>query len=293
MEIIFPLPVGYLVLFQEKESEKMITIKSQREIDEMYQSGQILASIHVALRDYIRPGLTTKQVNDFVHKKILEAGATAPQIGFEGYEFATCTSVNDEICHGLPSNRVLKNGDMVKVDFCVDLNGALSDSCWCYIVGEASDELKRLYDVTKTAMYLGIKQAKIGNRIGDIGHAIQTYVEAQGYSVVRDFIGHGIGPTIHEEPAVYHYGEAHKGLRLKEGMTITVEPMVNTGGWEAEMVGNGWTAVTADGGMSCQFEHTFAITKDGPFITTLQDDITHDGDREEAEARAPKELMGE
>lgn len=271
----------------------MITIKSPREIEDMYTSGQVLASVHVALRDYIRPGLTTMDVNNFVDKKIREAGAIPAQIGFEGYKYATCTSVNDEICHGLPSNRVLKDGDMIKVDFCVDLNGALSDSCWCYIVGKGTDELQRLYDVTKTAMYLGIQQAKIGNRIGDIGHAIQTYVEAQGYSVVKDFVGHGIGPTIHEEPAVYHYGVAHKGLRLKEGMTITVEPMVNLGGWESEMVGNGWTAVTADGSLSCQFEHTFAITKDGPFITTLQDHLTHDGDKEVAEARIPKDLLGE
>ena len=137
-------------------------------------------------------------------------------------------------------------------------------------------QIDHLYEVTKKALYLGIQQAKVGNRIGDIGHAIQTYVESEGLSVVRDFIGHGIGPTIHESPAVPHYGEPGKGLRLKEGMVITIEPMVNTGTWKAEMESNGWTAHTLDGGLSCQFEHTLAITKDGPRILTLQKDHAED-----------------
>lgn len=256
--------------------KRMITLKSKREIDAMAESGALLASIHVALRDYIKPGVTTAQINAFVQQKIEEAGASAPQIGYEGYQFATCTSVNAEICHGFPRNIPLKSGDMVKVDFCVDLKGALSDSCWCYIVGEATPQLDKLYEVTKKAMYLGIQQAKVGNRIGDIGHAIQTFVESQGFSVVRDFIGHGIGPTIHESPAVPHYGLPGKGLRLKEGMVITIEPMVNTGTWHSEMEENGWTAHTRDGGISCQFEHTLAITKDGPRILTLQEDHQED-----------------
>ena len=152
----------------------------------------------------------------------------------------------------------------------------MSDSCWSYIVGETTPELDRLYEVTKKALYLGIQQAQVGNRIGDIGHAIQTYVEKEGFSVVREFIGHGIGPTIHESPSVPHYGEPGKGLRLKEGMVITIEPMVNTGTWKSEMESNGWTAHTLDGGLSCQFEHTLAITKDGPRILTLQPDHTED-----------------
>ena len=166
--------------------------------------------------------------------------------------------------------KVLKNGDLIKVDMCVDLKGAISDSCWSYVVGEASPEVKRLMEVTKKALYLGIEQAKVGNRIGDIGHAIQTYVEGEGYGVVRDFIGHGIGPTIHEAPSVPHYGEKGKGLRLKEGMVITIEPMVNTGTWKMKMDKNGWTAYTQDGGLSCQYEHSLAITKDGPRILTSQ-----------------------
>lgn len=249
----------------------MITLKSQREIEAMEESGQILANIHVSLRDFIKPGITTMDINNFVDKAIRDAGAIPEQIGFEGYEFATCTSVNDEICHGFPSKKeVLKDGDLVKVDTVVNYNGAMSDSCWSYIVGESNPTLDRLKEVTKKAMYLGIEQAQVGNRVGDIGHAIQTYVEAEGFSVVREFVGHGIGPTMHEGPAVAHYGVAGKGLRLKEGMTITIEPMVNTGTWKSKMDKNGWTARTQDGGLSCQFEHTLAITSEGPKILTLQ-----------------------
>lgn len=250
----------------------MITLKSPREIEAMDTSGSLLADVHIALRDFIKPGITSWDIEEFVDNYITSHGGVAAQKGFEGYKYATCVSINDEICHGFPRKTVLKNGDLVKVDMCVDLKGALSDSCWSYVVGEATDEIKHLMDVTKKAMYLGIEQAVIGNRIGDIGHAIQTYVEGENFSVVREFIGHGIGPTIHEGPSVPHYGEAGKGLRLKEGMIITIEPMVNTGTWKSKMDDNGWTARTQDGSLSCQYEHTLAITKDGPRILTSQGD---------------------
>lgn len=250
----------------------MISLKSQREIELMKESGTILADIHVALRDFIKPGVTTKAIDKFVQDRIEGQGAVAAQIGYQGYQYATCTSVNDEICHGFPSDYVLKSGDIVKVDFCVDLDGGISDSCWCYAVGEISEDHQRLMDVTLKALELGIEQAKVGNRIGDIGHAIQTYVEAQGFGVVRDFVGHGIGPTIHEEPMIPHYGEAGKGIRLKEGMTITIEPMITTGTWKMQMDDNGWTARTRDGGFCAQYEHSLAITKDGPIIMTQQKD---------------------
>ena len=248
----------------------MITLKSPREIEAMAKSGEILAGIHVQLRDFIKPGLTTAQVDKFVQDKIEAAGAVAAQIGYEGYKYATCTSVNDEICHGFPSNYVLKDGDIVKVDFCVDLAGAISDSCWTYAVGQVSPENQALMEVTKEALYKGIEAAQVGNRIGDIGHAIQTYAEAKGYGVVRDFIGHGIGPTIHEEPGIPHYGTKGKGLRLKEGMTITIEPMITTGTWQMKMDNNGWTARTRDGGNCAQYEHSLVITKEGPRILTKQ-----------------------
>ena len=250
----------------------MLTLKSNREIEQMTESGRILASIHEQLRERIKPGVRTRDIDKFVQQQIESHGAVAAQIGYQGYEYATCISVNDEICHGFPSNYRLKEGDVVKVDFCVDLNGAISDSCWCYAVGEVSPEHQELMEVTKECLYRGIEQAVVGNRIGDIGHAIQEYAESKGFGVVRDFIGHGIGPTIHEEPQVPHYGLAGKGLRLKEGMTITIEPMITTGTWKIKMDPNGWTARTRDGGYCAQYEHSIAITADGPIIMTEQAD---------------------
>lgn len=250
----------------------MITLKSPREIEMMGESGRLLASVHEALRAFIKPGITSWDIEVFVRDMIEKNGGIAAQIGYEGYKYATCCSINDEICHGFPRKQVLKSGDLIKVDMCIDLKGAMSDSCWAYVVGESTPEIDKLMAVTKHALYLGIEQAQVGNRIGDIGHAIQTYVEGEGFSVVRDFIGHGIGPTIHEGPPVPHYGQPGKGTRLKEGMVITIEPMVNTGTWKMKMEDNGWTAVTADGGLSCQYEHTIAITSDGPKILTLQDE---------------------
>ena len=252
----------------------MITLKSPREIKEMQKSGQILAGMHIGLRDIIKPGISSWEIEKFARKYFKEHDAIAEQIGFEGYKYATCVSVNDEICHGFPrKNLILKDGDLVKVDTVVNYHGAMSDSCWSYVVGKSTPEIDRLMEVTKNALYLGIEQAQVGNRIGDIGAAIQHYVEDEnGYGDVREFIGHGIGPTMHESPNVPHYGEAGQGVRLKEGMTITIEPMVNIGGSDAEMDDpNGWTAGTADGSLSCQYEHTIAITKDGPKILTSQD----------------------
>lgn len=257
--------------FRLEKRMNVITRKSKREIELMAEVGALHASIHEKLRDIIKPGITGFDIDQFVQDEIESNGGVAEQIGYQGYEYATCISINDEICHGFPRKDKLEDGDLVKVDFVINKNGALSDSCWAYAVGEPSDEVKKLMEVTRKAMYLGIEQAVPGNRIGDIGHAIQTYVEGEGFSVVREFVGHGIGPGIHEEPTVYHYGEPGTGRRLKEGMTITVEPMVNVGHWKSKMDDNGWTARTADGSLSCQYEHTFAITADGPLILTKQE----------------------
>lgn len=248
----------------------MITLKSPREIKAMEESGKVLAAIHGKLRDFIKPGIKGIDIDNYVEQLIEECGAIAEQKGFQGYEYATCVSVNDEICHGFPRNEKLKNGDLIKVDMVINLNGALSDSCWSYAVGEVSEENERLMEVTLNSLYKGIEAAQVGNRIGDIGAAIQTYVEAEGFSVVREFVGHGIGPTLHEGPSVPHYGQAGKGKRLKEGLVITIEPMINTGTWRSKMDDNGWTARTQDGGISCQYEHTIAITKEGPKVLTKQ-----------------------
>ena len=246
----------------------MITLKSKKEIEGMRQAGILLANIHQEIAKMIKPGMTTLEIDAYVEKVLKENGATPEQKGYHGYPFATCASVNDEICHGFPTNKPLKEGDIATIDMVVNLNGYLADSAWTHTVGEISEPVKHLLEVTEKSLFLGIEQAVPGNRIGDIGHAIQTFVEANGYSVVRDFTGHGIGRSLHEDPYVPHYGQPGKGARLKAGMVITIEPMVNVGTWHQKMDANGWTSRTADGKLSAQYEHTLAITEDGPIILT-------------------------
>ena len=249
----------------------MIVLKSAREIEKMQEAGKLLAAIHKEIAKMIKPGITTFEIDEFVESYLKKHGATAEQKGYRGYQYATCASINDEVCHGFPRKEPLKDGDIVTIDMVVNLNGALADSAWSYAVGNVSEEAQKLLDVTKEALYRGIAQAVPGNRIGDIGHAIQTYVEGEGMSVVREFIGHGIGATIHEKPDIPHFGLPGKGARIKEGMVFTIEPMVNLGEWKTKMDSNGWTARTVDNKLSAQYEHTLAITIDGPIILTDQD----------------------
>ncbi|MEH7348346.1 type I methionyl aminopeptidase [Gottfriedia acidiceleris] len=248
----------------------MITIKTEREINLMDEAGTLLAATHKEIAKMIKPGITTWEIDQFVEKFLAENGAKPEQKGYRGYKYATCASINDEICHGFPRKKALKDGDIVTIDMVVNLNGALADSAWTYGVGNITKENKELLKVTQECLYKGIDQAVVGNRIGDIGFAIQSYAESLGYSVVRDFTGHGIGPTLHEEPYVPHFGLAGKGLRLREGMVITIEPMINLGSWQSTMDSNGWTARTRDGKNSAQYEHTLAITSNGPKILTKQ-----------------------
>jgi len=237
----------------------------------MHEAGKLLAKTHKEIAKLIKPGITTKEIDEFVEEFLAAHGATPEQKGFQGYPYATCASINDEICHGFPRDEKLKDGDIVTIDLVVNLKGGLADSAWTYAVGNVDEAGLRLMEVTKKALYIGIEQARVGNRIGDIGHAIQTYAEAQGFSVVREFTGHGIGPTIHEPPHIPHFGEPNKGPRLKEGMVITIEPMLNEGDWRSKMDPNNWTARTIDGRRSAQYEHTIAILKEGPLILTDQD----------------------
>ncbi|GEL08733.1 type I methionyl aminopeptidase [Salisediminibacterium halotolerans] len=248
----------------------MIERKSEREKQYMIEAGQLLASIHKRLAEMIEPGVTTLELDQFVENTLNGYQAKAVQKGYHGYPFATCASVNDEICHGFPRNEKLQDGDLLTIDFVVRYKGVLADSAWTYAVGELSPEALELMSVTKEALYKGIEAARAGNRVGDIGAAIQSYTEGAGFSVVRDFAGHGIGPTIHEEPNIPHFGITGKGLRLKEGMAITIEPMINAGEWRSKMDENGWTARTKDGSLSAQFEHTLIVTKGRPIITTEQ-----------------------
>ncbi|MGM0789844.1 MAG: type I methionyl aminopeptidase [Bacillota bacterium] len=249
----------------------MIVLKSAREIEAMKKAGEILASCHKEIAKRIKPGVTTWEIDEFVEGFLKEHGATPEQKGYKGYKYATCASINDEICHGFPRREELKEGDIVTIDMVVRYNGALADSAWTYAVGNLSEKHRKLLEVTKEALYKGIEQAVPGKRIGDIGHAIQTYVEGEGFSVVRNFIGHGIGNVIHEKPDVPHFGLAGKGPRIKEGMVFTIEPMVNVGVYDTKMDNNGWTARTADGKFSAQYEHTIAVTKEGTLILTDQE----------------------
>ncbi|WP_422658380.1 type I methionyl aminopeptidase [Paenibacillus sp. EC2-1] len=248
----------------------MIIIKTKEQIDAMNEAGKLLAECHRRIAGMIKPGVTTTEIDQFVEKFLAERGAHPEQKGYNGYPYATCASVNDVICHGFPSDVPLKDGDIVTIDMVVKLNGWLADSAWSYAVGNISEEAQHLLDVTKKALYLGIEQAVIGNRIGDISNAIQTFAESENLSVVRDFIGHGIGEDMHEEPQVPHYGPPHRGTRLKEGMVITIEPMLNLGSYGTKIDADGWTARTIDGKLSAQYEHTLAITKDGPLVLTEQ-----------------------
>ncbi|WP_163100734.1 type I methionyl aminopeptidase [Peribacillus alkalitolerans] len=248
----------------------MIVLKSEREIKSMHEAGKILAACHREIAKLIRPGVSSWDIEVFVDEFLRKHDAKPEQKGYKGYEFATCACINDEICHGFPRKTPLKDGDIVTIDMVVNYNGALADSAWSYAVGEVTGQTEKLLAVTKESLYRGIEQAKAGNRIGDIGHAIQSYVEGEGFSVVRDFIGHGIGASIHEKPDVPHYGLPNRGTRLKEGMVFTIEPMVNVGVYQSKRDNNGWTARTADGKYSAQYEHTIAITKEGTIILTEQ-----------------------
>ncbi len=248
----------------------MMTIKTREQIGYMKKAGEILASCHKEIARMIRPGITTIEIDQFVEQYLARHGATPEQKGYHGYPFATCASINDVICHGFPKAEPLKEGDIVTIDMVVNLNGWLADSAWSYEVGQVSDEARRLLQTTKESLYLGIEKAVVGNRIGDISSAIQKYAESKGYSVVRDFCGHAIGQQMHEEPQVPHYGPAGRGTRLKEGMVITIEPMLNIGQHYSYVEEDGWTARTWDGSLSAQYEHTIAITSDGPLILTEQ-----------------------
>ncbi|WNB90696.1 type I methionyl aminopeptidase [Bacillus sp. NEB1478] len=248
----------------------MIHYKTNEQIEKMHRAGQLLASCHKSLAKKIHEGITTWEIDQYVDHYLESNGAKAVQKDYMGYPFATCGSVNNVACHGLPNKIPLKNGDIVTIDFVVELNGWLADSAWSYGVGTLSYSAERIMKTAKEALYKGIEKAQIGNRIGDIGYAIQSYADKKGYSIVREFIGHGIGQKIHEEPQVHHVGERNTGEELKEGMVITIEPILNQGLPFLTMAGDGWSALTFDGSLSAQYEHTIAITKKGPIILTEQ-----------------------
>jgi methionyl aminopeptidase len=248
----------------------MITIKSAREIELMRRANVIVAEVLQELKKKVAPGVTTLELDELAEELTLKKKATPAFKGYQMagrvYRHALCASINDEIVHGIPSNRALREGDIIGLDYGVIYQGYYGDSAVTVGVGKVSEEAERLMRVTEEALYRGIEQLKDGERMGKLSSIIQETAEGAGFSVVRQFVGHGIGKRLHEEPPVPNYGQADSGLRLRQGMVLAIEPMVNMGGYEVKIKDDGWTAVTSDGSLSAHFEHSVAITENGPYI---------------------------
>ena len=247
-----------------KKAKTLVHLKSDQEIEDMRRSCQLAAEVLNMIELKIKPGITTLQLNDICHDFIIERNAIPAPLNYRGFPKSICTSINDVICHGIPNSKhILKEGDIINVDITTIVDGYHGDTSRTFAVGEISPEAKQLVDTTFEAMHRGIKAVQVGGRLGDIGAAIQSFVEPKGFSVVRDFVGHGIGKEFHEDPQVQHYGKAGKGMRFEPGMVFTIEPMINQGDWRCDVLDDDWTAVTVDGKLSAQFEHTIAIKSSG------------------------------
>lgn len=247
----------------------MINLKTEKEIEIMREGGRVLAEILQKLSEVVKPGITTNDLEKLADELVLSYEVKSSFLGFDGYPNILCTSVNDEIVHGIPSDRVLKEGEVLKIDMGVLRDGFHTDSATTVLVGNNDDAVKRkLIQITKESLEIGISKAKVGNTLGDIGSAIQKHVEDNGFNVVRDLVGHGIGRELHEPPQVLNYGQAGMGEKLVAGMVIAIEPMVVTGKWQIKNGKDGYSFDTKDGGLAAHFEHTIAITEDGPEILT-------------------------
>ena len=247
----------------------MIILKSPHEIDLMRQSGKISARALKLAGEAVEPGVTTEKLDEIARKYIESQGAVPSFLSYNGFPKSSCISINDEVIHGIPSSkRIIKSGDIVSIDVGAYINGFHGDNAWTFPCGDITKEASNLLDATKESLFKAISVTKVGNRIGDIGNVVEEYVKVRGYSVVRNFVGHGVGASMHEDPSVPNFGKPDRGVRLREGMTIAIEPMVNKGVSKIRVLGDNWTVVTADGELSAHFEHTIAITSDGPIILT-------------------------
>ena len=251
----------------------MIYLKTDEEIELLRENNILVSETLAEVGRHIRPGVTTKELDSIAEDFIRAHGAVPAFLGYQGFPASLCISVNEQVVHGIPSSKcVLKEGDIVSIDVGAIYEGFNGDNAWTFPCGKVSEEAQKLMDATRESLFLAIEKAVPGNRIGDIGSAVQRYVEARNYSVVRDFVGHGVGAKLHEDPSVPNFGTPGRGVRLLPGMTIAIEPMVNAGTYEVEILSDEWTTVTADGKLSAHFEHSVAITPDGPQILTLPDD---------------------
>jgi methionyl aminopeptidase len=246
----------------------VIVCKSPAEIEKMRAANQLVATVLEELAALVKPGVTTADLDAAAEVRVLAAGAEPAFKGYRGYPATLCASVNEQVVHGIPSRHPLKSGDIISLDMGVKLNGFYGDSAITVGVGTVTDAVAQLLRVTREALERGIAQVRVGGRISDIGHAIQQHVEANGFSVVREFVGHGIGAALHEEPQIANYGDPGRGPRMAEGMTLAIEPMVNMGKPAVKVLADGWTAITRDGTWSAHFEHTVAVTKAGPDVLT-------------------------
>lgn len=246
----------------------MITIKTPEEIEIMAEGGKILAKIMKTLEKNVKPGITTKELDRLAESLILKSGGKCSFKGYEGFPACLCTSINEEIVHAVPSNRILKEGDIISLDLGIFYKGYHTDMAITLPVGKISFETLRLIRITKKALKRGIKKVRPGNTIGDIGNTIQRYVESQGFNVVRNLCGHGIGKEIHEEPQILNFGKRKSGPEIKEGMVLCLEPMVTVGDWKLKKTKDNYGYETKDGSLSCHFEHTIAVTKDGAKVLT-------------------------
>lgn len=250
----------------------MIIIKSIREIEYLREAGRITAGAHKEVAKYIKPGISTKELDYIVEEYLRAQGAEPAFKGYHGFPASICASINEEVVHGIPGVKTLKDGDIISIDIGAKVNGYYGDAAVTYPVGKISDEVQRLLDVTSQALYEGIAKAVPGNRLSDISAAIGTFVEERGFSVVREYTGHGIGQSMHEDPQIPNFGIPGKGPRLKAGMVFAIEPMVNMGTHRVKTLRDGWTVVTLDNKPSAHFEHTIVITEDGPEILTAIDE---------------------
>ncbi len=252
---------------------RKIELKSPADLDKMRRAGRLAANALREIGRAVVPGATTKELDRLAEKLIRDGGGIPTFLGYRGFTASICASINDEVVHGIPTvKRVLRDGDIVGIDIGATLGGFVGDTAATFAVGTISDEAQRLLKTTRESLDNGIKAMRVGNRLGDVSYAIQKTAEAQGYSVVRDFVGHGIGREMHEEPSVPNYGTAGTGVRLEPGLVLALEPMVNAGTWRVQLLKDGWTVVTEDGRWSAHFEHTVALTETGPEILTVPDD---------------------
>ena len=254
----------------------MIKRKSKAEIEALREAGRIVAEVHQLMKEMVRPGVSTGELDERAEAYIRSRGGIPTFKGYHGFPASLCTSINDEVVHGIPSHeRILKEGDIIGIDVGVTLKGYVGDGAWTYTVGKVDDEVLKLLKATEESLWRAIDAARVGNRVSDIGHAVESYIAPMGYGIVRDYCGHGVGTQLHEAPQVPNYGRPRRGNRLRRGWTLALEPMINMGSAETVLEDDEWTVTTIDGQPSAHFEHSIAITDEGPLVLTTLDESLH------------------